>query len=107
MIVRLRVDDLMVHFTLFTMNGRSGRANTYFFNVSQVKVNEILQFIWHPTLPVQPDLSPCKRAQDLVARQRFLMRTRETAHQPGEDFIQLREGHTRGTTKSLSLENAF
>lgn len=107
MIVRLRVDDLMVHFTLFTMNGRSGRANTYFFNVSQVKVNEILQFIWHPTLPVQSDLSPCKRAQDFIARQRFLMRTRETAHQPGEDFIQLWEGHTRGTTKSLSLENAF
>lgn len=77
--------------------------NTYFLNLSQVKVNEILWFSWYPSLYMSSDLLPCKRTQDIIASQRLLMRPREATQQPGQDFIHLQEWHTRGTLNSLSL----
>lgn len=57
----------------------------------QVEVNEILQLLWCPALCVHSDLSPCKVAQDVITSQGLLVRPREAAHQPGEDFIELWE----------------
>lgn len=100
---RVTLSDLMVCLTLYFITAWSARMNTYFLNLSQVKVNEILWFSWYPSLYMSSDLLPCKRTQDIIASQYLLMRPREVTQQPGQDFIQLQEWHTRGTMNSQSL----
>lgn len=99
------MSDLMICLTLYFMTALSARMNTYFLNLSQVKVNEILWFSWHPSLYMSSDLFPCKRTQDIIARQHLLMRPREATQQPGQDFVHLQEGHTRGTMDSTKRLN--
>lgn len=83
--------DSMIHVDLFPHDCVTGQKKTYFFNVIQVEVNEILRLLWRSTLHVHLDLSPCKVAQDIITNQSLLMRPRDMVHQPGEDFIELWE----------------
>lgn len=100
---RITLGDLVVCLALYFITVWSARTNTYFLNLSQVKVNEILWFSWYPSLYMSSNLLPCKRTQDIIASQCLLMRPREVTQQPGQDFVHLQEWHTRGTVSSLSL----